>query len=75
MAKRNDYDGICSVCGADVKANEGIKVYDRDSPHAGRRGYLILCVEHAPEQSLRPPSPPEASKLPSIYQDEGKYER
>ena len=75
MAKRNDFDGSCSVCGTPVKANEGTMVYDPDSPHAGRRGYLILCVEHSPEGSFEPPAPPEASKLPSIHRGEDKYER
>lgn len=75
MAQRNDYPGHCSVCGESVKAGEGSKVYDPDSPHAGRRGYLILCVEHSPEGSFEPPTPPEASKLPSIHRGEDKYER
>jgi hypothetical protein len=71
MAKSNDWDGYCNVCRRPVRAGEGIKTPDPDAP----RGYLILCVEHAPEQSLRPPSPPEVSKLPSIHRDEDKYER
>jgi hypothetical protein len=75
MAKRNDYDGHCSVCGEPVNANEGTMEYDPDSPYAGRRGYLILCVEHSVDGSLAPPSPPEASKLPSIHRGEEKYER
>ena len=40
-----------------------------------RQGYLILCVEHAPEVSFESPRPPEVAKLPSIHQDEKKYER
>jgi hypothetical protein len=54
-----------------VRAGEGIKTPDSDA----RRGYVILCVEHAPERSLEPPPPPEASKLPSIHRSEEKYER
>ncbi len=75
MATRNDYAGLCSVCGEPVNANEGVKEHAPDSPHAGRLGYLILCVEHAREGSLQAPAPPEASKLPSIHRDERKYER
>lgn len=75
MAKPNDYAGSCSICGVPVNANEGIKVYDPDSLHAGRRGYLILCVEHAHENSHERPAPPEVAKLPSIHRDEAKYER
>jgi hypothetical protein len=75
VAKRNDYAGRCSVCDEPVEANEGTMVYDPDSPYAGRRGYLILCVEHSPDGSFEPPAPPEASRLPSIHRDEEKYER
>jgi hypothetical protein len=75
MAKRNPYAGHCSICGAAVGTNEGIVVYDPESPNAHRRGYLILCVEHSPEGSFQPPAPPEASKLPSIHRGEDKYER
>ncbi len=75
MAKRNPYAGHCSVCDVSVGANEGTVVYDPGSPHAGRRGYLILCVEHSSVGSLEPPAPPEASKLPSIHRGEEKYER
>jgi hypothetical protein len=75
MAKRNNFDGQCSVCHELVRANEGTMVYDPDSPHAGRRGYLILCVEHSPAGSFAPPAPPEASKFPSIHRGESKYER
>lgn len=75
MAKRNPYAGHCSVCGAAVGANEGIVVYDPESPRAHHRGYLILCVEHADARSFDPPAPPEASKLPSIHRGEEKYER
>jgi len=75
MAKRNEFDDRCSICGVPVNANEGTMVYDPDSPRAGQRGYLILCVEHSPEGSFEPPVPPEASKLPSIHRGEDKYER
>jgi hypothetical protein len=71
MAKRNEFDGYCSVCGEAVRADDGFVIPDPDA----RRGYLILCVEHAPEASTAPPSPPEASKLPSIHRGEEKYER
>jgi|GEM_PF-1495001 len=62
MAKRNDYDGRCSVCDEPVKANEGTMVHDPDAPYAGRRDYLILCVEHSADGSLEPPRPREASR-------------
>jgi hypothetical protein len=75
MAKRNPYAGHCSICGVAVGVNEGIVYYDPESPHAHRRGYLILCVEHSPEGIFEPPAPPEASKLPSIHRGEDKYER
>ncbi|MFI4984773.1 MAG: hypothetical protein ACHQAV_02145 [Solirubrobacterales bacterium] len=71
MAKSNDWDGYCDVCRRPVRAGEGIKTPDSDA----RRGYLILCVEHAPEGSLNRPRPPEAAKLSSIYLDDDKYER
>ncbi len=75
MAKRNSHAGPCSICGVTVGAGEGIVTHDPESPHAHRRGYLILCVEHADERSFEPPAPPEASKLPSIHRGEEKYER
>jgi hypothetical protein len=75
MAKRNDYDGRCDVCGAQVKANEGTKVSASESPHGGQHGYLILCVEHSDDRSFEAPPPPEASKLPSIHSGDEKYER
>jgi hypothetical protein len=71
MAKSNDWDGYCYECHGPVRADEGVKIHDPDAP----RRYKILCVECAPPGSLGSPSPPEASKLPSIHQDEGKYER
>jgi hypothetical protein len=54
-----------------VRADEGVTVHDPEAP----RGYKILCVECAPAGSFESSSPPEASRLPSIHQDEGKYER
>jgi hypothetical protein len=75
MAKRNPYAGHCSICGASVGVDEGIVVYDPESPHAHRWGYLILCVEHADDRAFVPPPPPESSRLPSIHRDEDKYER
>lgn len=44
MAKRNEFDGYCSVCGEAVRADDGFVTPDPDA----RRGYLILCVQHAP---------------------------
>lgn len=70
MAKRNIYDGPCSVCGVQVRANEGIV----DTRSSGG-GYLILCPEHMFPGSLDPPKPPDASKLPSIHLGEQRYER
>jgi hypothetical protein len=75
MAKRNPYAGHCSICGVVVGVDEGTVYYDPESPHAHRRGYLVLCIEHSPEGSFEPPAPPEASKLPSIHRGEDKYER
>jgi hypothetical protein len=65
VAKRNSYDGRCAVCGAFVRANEGVL-----EACEGRRGYRILCVAHAPAGALEPPRPVEASRLPSIHIDE-----
>ena len=64
MAKRNYFDGRCDVCGAFVRANEGVL-----EAAEGRPGYRILCVEHAPRGALAPPRPIEASRLPSIHLD------
>jgi hypothetical protein len=71
MAKSNDWDGYCYECRTHVPAHEGVKVHDPDAP----RGYKILCVECAPAVSVERPSPPEASKLPSIHRGEEQYER
>ncbi len=71
MAKSNDWDGVCYECRGEVRADEGIKVYDPETP----RNYKILCVECAPTVSMKPPPPPESSKLPSIHRGEEKYER
>jgi len=65
MAKRNPYPGYCSVCGARMRAYEGV-VEAADKPP----WYRLLCVEHASAASLAPPKPPEASRLPSIHVDE-----
>lgn len=70
MAKRNEYDGPCGVCGVNVRANEGIV-----ERIATTSRYHILCAEHAPQGSLDPPKPPQASKLPSIHLGEERYER
>jgi hypothetical protein len=70
MARRNDFDGWCSVCGAQVRALEGMI----DSSDPGQP-YLILCLEHMPAGALDPPSPPDASKLPSIHLEDDRYER
>jgi hypothetical protein len=64
MAKRNQWDGFCSVCRKRVRAYEG--VVESAGPH---QRYRILCPEHAPEGSLDAPKPPEASSLPSIHVD------
>jgi hypothetical protein len=69
-AERNRYDGVCGVCGAFVRKNEGVV-----DPVATRKGYRILCVEHASPGALEPPKPREASKLPSIHLDEARFER
>jgi hypothetical protein len=71
MAKPNKRDGFCDVCKRSVRAGEGRMMPDTDV----RRGYLILCVDHAAEVSFESPRPPEVAKLPSIHQDEQKYER
>ncbi|MCW3020388.1 MAG: hypothetical protein JWN10_2696 [Solirubrobacterales bacterium] len=71
MTKSNQWDGACHVCGVRVREGEGRVVADPDA----RRGFLILCPEHAPEAALEAPKPPEASKLPSIHLDEERYER
>jgi hypothetical protein len=54
-----------------VREGEGRVITDPDA----RRGFLILCPEHAPEAALDAPKPPEASKLPSIHVGEEKFER
>jgi len=66
MHKSNMWDGFCGVCRTPVRAGEGLLLFDRDA----RRRYTIVCVEHAPAGSMRPPAPPEASKLPSIHVDD-----
>lgn len=70
MAKRNQYDGRCSVCNAEVRALEGIL-----EEGEGTKRYVILCPEDAPAGALQAPHPPETSKLPSIHLDEHRYER
>lgn len=70
MAKRNTWDGYCYLCGSQVRALEGIV-----QPLGPGEGYRLLCVEHAPTGALDPPAPPEASKLPSIYSGDERYER
>lgn len=70
MAKRNQFDGRCSVCNIEVRALEGI-VEEADGPAR----YVILCPEHAPSGALEPPRAPVISKLPSIHTDERRYER
>lgn len=70
MAKRNPYDGRCSVCNADVRAQEGV-VEAIDTPP----WYRILCPEHMPTGALDPPKPPSASRLPSIHLDDRRFER
>jgi len=71
MAKSNQWDGYCHVCRVPVREGEGRVITDPDA----RRGFLILCPEHAPEAALDAPKPPEASKLPSIHVGEEKFER
>jgi hypothetical protein len=70
MAERNTWDGVCGVCGAQVRALEGIV-----EASGGRKGYRILCPEHMPAGGLDAPKPPEASRLPSIHLGEERYER
>jgi hypothetical protein len=70
MAKRNTWDGPCSVCGSQVRALEGI--IDATGPG---EGYRTLCPEHMPAGILDPPKPPDASKLPSIHLGDDRYER
>jgi hypothetical protein len=70
MAERNTWDGFCSVCGAQVRALEGIV----EASDGGRR-YRILCAEHVPAGSLDAPKPPEVSRLPSIHMGDERYER
>jgi len=70
MAKRNPYDGHCSVCHAQVRALEGVV-----EPLDRQPWYRILCPEHIPAGALDPPKPPEASKLPSIHLGEDRFER
>jgi hypothetical protein len=70
MAKRNQHDGPCHVCGTTVRALEGVLEAD-DSRH----GYRILCPEHAGVGLLDPPRPPTISKLPSIHRDDTRFER
>lgn len=70
MAQRNTYDGTCHVCGGAVRANEGVVEAIKS-----RRGYRILCLDHAPIGSLEPPKPREASTLPSIHLQDARFER
>jgi len=70
MAKRNPYDGRCSICGSQVRALEGV-VESLDAPP----WYRILCAEHMPAGALDPPKPPPASKLPSIHLGDERFER
>lgn len=70
MAKRNPYDGHCSVCHAQVRALEGVVEASDAWPW-----YLILCLEHVPAGVLDPPTPPAASRLPSIHLGDERYER
>jgi hypothetical protein len=70
MARRNTWDGFCAECGSRVRALEGV-VEDAGPGE----GYRILCPAHAPAGALDPPAPPEASKLPSIYLEDERYER
>jgi hypothetical protein len=58
------------VCGARVRALEGM-IDSSDT----RKPYLILCLEHMPAGALDPPSPPEASQLPSIHLGDERFER
>ena len=70
MAQRNTYDATCHVCGAQVRANEGVVEAVKS-----RTGYRILCLEHAPIGSLEPPKPREASPMPSIHLQDARFER
>jgi hypothetical protein len=70
MAKRNPYDGRCSVCNEPVRAFEGVVEAIASPPW-----YRILCPEHTSAGLLDSPTPPEASKLPSIHMDEERFER
>jgi hypothetical protein len=70
MAKRNPYPGRCSVCKAEIRAQEGIVEACDSWPW-----YQILCPEHAPVGVLDPPPPPDTSKLPSIHLGDARYER
>lgn len=70
MAKRNPYDGRCSLCDVPVRAFEGVIEASDGWPW-----YRILCPEHTPTGALDPPAPPEASKLPSIHLGEERFER
>lgn len=70
MGKRNLWDGRCSECGAQVRAQEGL--VEDASPSWG---YGILCPECMPVGILDPPKPPEASKLPNIHTGDDRYER
>jgi hypothetical protein len=70
MVKRNPYDGRCSVCNESVQAFEGVVEASDAWPW-----YRILCLEHRSAGVLDSPTPPEASKLPSIHLDEERFER
>ena len=70
MAKRNPYEGRCTICRAPVPALEGVV-----EPTGRWPWYRILCPEHMPKDALQPPKRPDASKLPSIHLDEDRFER
>ena len=66
---RNRFDGWCEECRAVVRAGQGICVRDESA----RRGYVVLCLEHAPEawgNQLALPVRPDAARLPSIHVDD-----
>ena len=70
MAKRNPYEGSCTICRVPVRAFEGVV-----EPTGRWPWYRILCPEHMPAGALDPPTRPAASKLPSIHLDDERFER
>jgi hypothetical protein len=70
MPSRNEWPASCGVCGSSIRRGEGVV-----DTSAAARGYQILCPEHAPEERVRPPGPPEASSLPSIHKEDEHFER